>query len=370
MTKMAAETDAAVLFKHQEPLRLTALTIPELRPGQVKVDVAFSGICASQLLEVRGQRGPDPHLPHTLGHEGSGTVIDIGAGVTKVKSGDRVVLSWIKGEGADVPSTIYPSEHGPINSGAIGTFMRQTVTCENRVTPIPATMPLREAALLGCAIPTGAGIIFNTAKPHPGTSLAVFGVGGIGSAVILAAVSRDLQTIIAVDVHDHKLDHARRLGATHVINAGQQDPATEILKITQGRGVDTSVEAAGHRQTIETAFQVTREKGGLCVVAGNLPRGETVSIDPFDLIKGKRIVGTWGGETQPDQDIPEYVDLYLKGKLELNLLITHVYRLEDINQACDDLDHGSLGRPLIGMAEAPEISEIRRTKNDVSKEKH
>lgn len=184
----SGQTEAVVLYELGQPLRLTTLSIPGLRPGQVLVDIAYSGVCHSQLLEVRGRRGPDPFLPHTLGHEASGTVTAVGPGIMKVRPGDRVVLSWIKGSGADVPSTVYQGPEGVVHSGAISTFMRRTITCENRVTPLPDTMPLREGALLGCAIPTGAGIILNTAQVRPGHSVAVFGVGGIGLSAVMAAI--------------------------------------------------------------------------------------------------------------------------------------------------------------------------------------
>lgn len=143
------KTLAAVLEQLNKPLKIRELTIPDLKPGQVLVEVAYSGVCRSQLLEVCGKRGEDKYLPHTLGHEGSGVVLGIGDGVKKAKPGDRVVLSWIKGSGADVPSTVCRSDDVRVNSGAISTFVRQTVTCENRLTPIPDTMPLCEAALLG-----------------------------------------------------------------------------------------------------------------------------------------------------------------------------------------------------------------------------
>lgn len=346
---MSQQTEAAVLFRCGEPLQLVELSIPELKPGQVLVDVSYSGVCHSQLLEVQGKRGPDRFLPHTLGHEGSGAVVEVGEGVAKVKPGDRVVLSWLKGDGAEVPSTVYLSAEGPINSGAINTFMHQTVTCENRVTPIPDTMPLREAALLGCAIPTGAGTVFNAAKVHAGGSVSVFGVGGIGLSAVLAASLRGATPIIAVDLFEHKLEKARELGATHLIRARQQDPVAAIVEITRGHGVDYAIETAGRRETMEAAFRAVRDNGGLCVLAGNLPHGERISLDPFDLIRGKRIIGSWGGETWPDRDIPLYVDLYLAGKLKLDALITHTYRLGEINQAFDDLENGKVGRALIQM---------------------
>lgn len=343
------KTAAAVLFEIGRPLRIEELTMPPLQQGQVLVEVAFSGVCHSQLLEVRGMRGSDRFIPHTLGHEGSGTVLEVGPGVKKVKPGSRVVLSWIKGDGADVPSTVYWSGGTRINSGAISTFMRQTITCENRVTPIPDAMPLREAALLGCAIPTGAGIVLNTAKVRLGSSVAVFGVGGVGLSVVLGASLANATTIIAIDLFDHKLEQARLVGATHLINSLRQDPLAAILDITAGHGVDYAIEAAGRRETMEAAFAAVRYSGGLCVLAGNLPHGERISLDPFDLIKGKQIVGSWGGDTKLDRDIPLYVDLYLSGRLRLDGLITCDYRLEDINQALDDLEQGKVGRAVVEM---------------------
>jgi S-(hydroxymethyl)glutathione dehydrogenase/alcohol dehydrogenase len=344
-------TRAAVLAEVNRPLELRELSIPELKPGQVLVEVAYSGVCQSQLLEVRGKRGPDRFLPHTLGHEGSGTAVVVGPGVTKVKPGDPVVLSWIKGSGADVGSTVYESPEGPVNSGAISTFMGLTVTCENRVTPIDKAMPLREAALLGCAVPTGAGIVLNTAGVRPGNSVAVFGIGGIGLSAVMAADLMSARPIIAVDVYDHKLQQARHLGATHVINARDEDPIQAILALTVNKGVDYAIEAAGRRETMETAFRSVRDGGGLCVLAGNLEPDESIAINPFDLIRGKRIVGTWGGETRPDRDIPLYAHLYLSGKLKLDRLITHTVAFEEIDQVFTDLESGKVGRALIDLTD-------------------
>ena len=348
---LTVETQAAVLFELGEPLRVIQLSTPPLKPGQLLVDIAYSGICHTQLLEARGKRGEDRFLPHTLGHEGSGTVLETGPGVGKVKPGDRVVLSWIKGSGADVPSTVYGSAEGSINSGAMSTFMLQTVTCENRVTRIPDDVPLREGALLGCAFPTGAGVVFNTAQVAEGNSVAIFGVGGIGLSAVLAAALADASQVIAVDVLDHKLELARRAGATHVVNARTQDPLASILEVTHGRGVDYSIEAAGKQSSMALAFRCVRENGGLCVIAGNLPFGEMLSLDPMELIRGKRIVGTWGGETVPDRDIPRYAELCLAGKLRAEQLVTHEYSLDDVNRGLEDLEAGGVGRGLICMTD-------------------
>ena len=343
-------TEAAVLHELDKPLSVIVLTLPDLKPGQVMVDVAFSGVCHTQLLEVRGRRGPDRFLPHTLGHEGSGTVVAVGEGVTKVSPGDRVVLSWIKGLGSDVPSVSYEADIGTVNSGALSTFMRRTVTCENRVVPLPADMPLREAALLGCAVPTGAGVVDNTAKVTAGSSVAVFGAGGIGLSAILAANLAGASPLIAVDIVDWKLRQAKALGATHTINAREEDPVEAILRMTSSRGVDYAIEAAGVPETMECAFRSVRPAGGLCVLAGNVPHGQHISIDPFDLIKGKRIIGTWGGDVQPDRDIPRYAEFFLAGKLQLGSLITDEYGLEEINGALTDLRDGKVGRALVDMS--------------------
>lgn len=348
---MEMKTKAAVLYQINKPLQIEELRIPELKKGQVLVRIAYSGVCRSQLNEIHGLKGEDKHLPHTLGHEGSGVVEIVGPGVEKVKQGDHVVLTWIKSNGRDVPSATYERSNGPVvNSGAVSTLMEYAIISENRLVAIPEKMPLREASLLGCAVPTGAGIVMNTAQVKAGDSVAVFGVGGIGLSAVMASSLVNATTIIAVDLFEHKLEQAQKLGATHVVNARQQEALATILEITGGRGVDYAIEAAGQRETMETAFQAVRDSGGLCVLAGNLQQNGHISLDPFNLIKGKHIVGTWGGETRPDRDIPLYVDLCLSGKLKLSGVITHSYILSDINQAFEDVEHGKVGRAVIDMS--------------------
>jgi S-(hydroxymethyl)glutathione dehydrogenase/alcohol dehydrogenase len=342
------KTTAAVLTEINKPLQIEELTILPLKKGQVLVEVAYSGICHSQLNEIHGLKGEDKFLPHTLGHEGSGIVVEIGPDVTKVNPGDHVVLTWIKGSGHDVPSTKYSRKDGSIvNSGAISTFMTHAVISENRLVPITKEMPLKESAILGCAIPTGAGIVLNTAHVQPGQSVAVFGCGGIGLSVILAAKMVGAVMIIAIDIRERKLTQAKKIGATHIIDASRQTVFDTIHSITGGQGVDFAIEAAGNRMTMEAAFKSVKDKGGLCVLAGNLPTGQNISIDPFDLIKGKRIIGTWGGETDPDQEIVNYVQYFLSGKLKLDLFTSDIAKLNDINQALESFNDGNVNRVLI-----------------------
>lgn len=344
------KTLAAVLHKLNAPLALEELEAPELKSGQVLVKVAYSGVCRSQLNEVRGLKGEDKFLPHTLGHEGSGIVEAVGPQVTKVKPGDHVVLTWIKGSGMDVPSAKYIGKDNiSVNSGAISTFLTKAVVSENRLVKVPDKLSLREAALLGCAIPTGAGIVLNDAQVKPGSTVAVFGTGGIGLSSILAADMAGAGRIIAVDVLEHKLEQARRSGATHAVNARAQDPLEAIMEITAGRGADYAIESAGRKEAMEAAFKCVRAGGGLCVLAGNLPAGHNISIDPFDLIRGKRIAGTWGGRTDPDKDIPMYAEFILSGRMRPDKLVTHNFRLEEINTALEALEAGDAGRAIIEL---------------------
>ncbi|MFQ5481363.1 MAG: zinc-binding dehydrogenase [Nitrospinaceae bacterium] len=342
---------AAVLRDLNRPLTIETLTAPELKAGQALVRIVFSGVCHSQLNEVRGRKGPDPFLPHTLGHEASGWVEAVGPGVTKVKAGGRVVLTWIKGAGKDVPATVYTGADGSgVNSGAISTFMNRAVIAENRLVPLPAGVPLKEMPLLRCALPTGAGIAINTLNIEPGASLAVFGVSGIGLSAVIGGVLQKAGMIAAVDIVPHKLALAKGFGATHTINAAEQDPVDMLAQWTGGKGVDYAIEASGVRPVMETAFRSVRDGGGVCVLAGNLPAGERIAIDPYDLIRGKRILGTWGGESRPDRDIPRFAEWRRAGKLQLEPLITNVYPLEQVNQALDDLERGQVGRAMLDMS--------------------
>ncbi len=341
------KTLAAVLVQLNQPLEILELDIPPLKKGQVLVQLAYSGLCHTQLNEWKGSKGPDRFLPHTLGHEGSGTVLEIGEGVTKVKPGDHVVLSWIKGTGLDVPNTAYQAKGQTVNSGAISTFLEKAVISENRVIPISSKVPLKEAALLGCAIPTGAGVVFNEMQLKPGQSIIVFGVGGIGSSALLAASHAKAHPIVAVDIHEEKLTRAKQLGATHTIHASHAK--AKLSEIFDGKGADFALESAGRREVMEMAFESVKSSGGHCVLAGNLPKDEKIQIDPFELIKGKKIVGTWGGNTRIDQGVPRYADIFLKDPSITKNMISHEVRLHEINQLMDAMNKGLTARGLIAF---------------------
>jgi S-(hydroxymethyl)glutathione dehydrogenase/alcohol dehydrogenase len=340
------KTTAAVLVETGRSLELADLEIPALQPGQVLVEVAFSGVCHTQLLEARGHRGPDRFLPHCLGHEGSGTVREVGAGVTRVRAGDSVILSWIKGDGADVAGTVYGWGNRAVNAGAITTFAAHSVVSENRLTPIPAGLSMRHAALVGCAVPTGAGVIFNTAQPRPGQSLVVFGVGGVGACAISAAAASGCHPVIAVDVNADKFSLAERLGATTSINSRRSDAVAAIHDICPG-GADFAIEATGIPAVMLQALACVRPRGGAAVIVGNARHGQMLEIDPRELNQGKRLLGTWGGDNVPERDYPRYGRLIASGKLNVEPLLGRTYGLVDVNSALDDLERGLCARPLL-----------------------
>lgn len=344
------KTEAAILVETGKPLNVSSLEIPMLKPGQVLVDIAFSGVCHTQVLECRGYRGEDKYLPHCLGHEGSGIVREIGKGVTKVKPGDNVILSWMKGSGADVTSTIYNWSGVKVNAGAITTFSKHSVISENRLTLIPKDydISMEEAVALGCAVPTGLGAVFNVAKPLQNQSIAIFGAGGIGLCAIAGAKIAECKPIIAIDIKKEKLELAKKFGASHCINALELNPVEEINNICHG-GLDFAIESSGTPKVMLQAIHSVRNQGGAVVIVGNARFGEVLNLDPKQFNLGKKMLGTWGGDNNPDTDFIRYIELIASGKLNVKPLISDTYKLTEINEAIDDLEEGKVLRPLIEM---------------------
>jgi len=341
---------AAVLWECGQPLSIESeIEIPELMSGQVLVKMAYSGVCRSQLMEVEGQRGEDKYLPHLLGHEGCGKVVHAADDVKKVSSDDWVILGWIKGKGLNADGAKYKLGDKIINSGGVTTFSTYTIVSENRIVPLPKGLPRDISVLFGCALPTGAGIVLNQIKPKKNSSIAFIGLGGIGLSGLMATKAFECKNIIAVDVSDEKLKLAKEFGATHIINASTSDVLKEINNITDGMGVDYSVDAGGKVETIELAFEAIKKNGGLSIFASHPEVGKKISIDPFDLISGKNIKGSWGGASRPDKDIPLLAGLYNKGMMPLEKLVTKSYKLDEINIALDDLKNSKVFRPLIVM---------------------
>lgn len=340
---------AAILVEQNAPLVVADVDVPPLDVGQVLVQVSRSGVCGKQIEEISGKRGHDPYIPHLLGHEGAGVVVDVGPGVRKVKSGDHVVLHWIKGSGIDSAPPRFTWNGTSVSAGWVTTFSELTIASENRVTPVPADLDFDVAALLGCAVTTGLGIVFNNAALMPGQSIAIFGVGGVGLNVVQGASLVNAYPIVAIDLYDHKLEWAKSFGATHSINTKNVDLEALLMELSGGRGFDATVDATGISSVRETAYRVTNNTGKT-IFAGVPHHEDRISMDSFPLHFGRGITGSHGGETRPDVDIPRYIQLYKLGKLKLVEQITHRYRLDDINDAVSTVQKGDAGRCMISRA--------------------
>tara|TARA_Y100000994_G_scaffold195918_2_gene165528 strand:+ start:152 stop:1183 length:1032 start_codon:yes stop_codon:yes gene_type:complete len=341
-------TEAAILVETGKPLVVAELEVPPLKSGQCLVEISYSGACHTQLLEARGRRGEDPWLPHCLGHEASGVVLEVGAGVSRVDVDDRVALSWIKASGIDAGGTSYDWNGKTVNAGAVTSFQRHAVVSENRLTKLPAALEMREATLLGCALPTGLGAVMNVGKPKPGESVAIFGAGGVGLCAVMGSVVSKCSPVIAIDLIDSKLEMAAVFGATHTINVSKGNGIEEVMEICP-MGVDLAIEATGRPAVMATALTAVRAQGGRAIVIGNAPKGQTVVLDPWQLNQGKSLLGTWGGDAKPDRDFPRFASLITDKKIDVEPLLSRPYRLEEINDALEDLEMGKIGRPIIKM---------------------
>lgn len=341
---------AAILVEQRRPLIVDEIELPRfLDVGQVLVKIHYSGICGSQLGEIDGAKGQDQFLPHLLGHEASGSVLEIGHGVTHVKPGDTVVLHWRKGLGIEGVPPRYRWRSKQLNAGWIATFNEYAIVAENRLTAIPSDSDLEVAALFGCAVTTGFGVVENNAKVRIGESVVVFGAGGVGLNMVQAAGLVGAYPVIAVDLFDNRLALAGEMGASHLINSNVADAKTEIERIAGVEGVDVFIDNTGIPAIIELGYQITKPQGRVTLVG--VPRkGSSISIYSLPLHFGKGLAGSHGGETVPNLDIPRYHAMYGAGRIKLRNLITERLPLSDINLAIENMRCGKTsGRCLIQM---------------------
>ncbi len=341
-------TVAALLVAQKKPLEIVEIGLPDkLEIGQVLVELAYSGICGSQLGEIDGVKGPDPWLPHLLGHEGSGKVLAIGPGVKHVEPGDYVVMHWKPSQGIEATPAKYKWGERVVNAGWVTTFNQHAVVSENRLTKISPTVNLKTAALFGCAVTTAFGVIDNRAELKLGQTVVIFGSGGIGLNIVQAAQLAGASTIIAVDRFDNRLALSKTYGATTVINSTTQDAWAELKKIFVDQAPDLFIDNTGNPEIIAKGYDLVSAKGRVLLV-GVPAKGKGTALYTLPLHFGKTIVGTHGGETIPHIDIPRYMSLFDARKVDLNTLISEVQGLKHINQMIENMrDGSSAGRCLI-----------------------
>jgi Zn-dependent alcohol dehydrogenase len=336
-----------ILEKSKKPLVYADVEIPsKLTFGQVLIKIKYSGICGSQINEIDSIKGQDKYLPHLLGHEGSGIVEKIGEGVTKVKPGDHVVLHWRKGSGLEALSPNYIWKNKKLNSGKITTFSEKSIVSENRITKIPHNFDLKLAALFGCAILTAYGVVNNDAKVKIGQSVLVFGLGGIGLSIIQAAKLVTAFPIIGVDINKNKINLAKKFGLTSGILYKKVNISKELSKFLDNGKADVVIETSGKKEIIERAYNATKPNGKTILVG--VPK-KKINIYTLPLHFEKILTGSHGGSANPDEDIPNYVQLVENNIINFKNLITHEFKLQDINKAIRLIRKGNCGRVIINM---------------------
>ncbi|MCB0996311.1 MAG: Zn-dependent alcohol dehydrogenase [Acidimicrobiales bacterium] len=358
------------------------LSTTALEPDQVRVRVGACGVCHSDVSAVNGTFGGMMPAPFVMGHEGAGTVVEVGSSVTTTQVGDHVVVVTLDNCGrckacnTGRPNLCQVSKLGAalakraatgeeptpeelpayfeyggkriIGFANTGAMAEELVVSQAQAIPIDKRVPLTSACLIGCGVVTGTGAVFNRARVYRGDSVAVIGVGGIGLNVIQAARIAGATRIIAIDANPAKEEFARRFGATDFIDAAQADDTVLEVRKLSGSGVDHSFECVGNVNLMRQAVDMVGP-GGQTIILGVAPMDHEVSFQPTTIYQDKSIMGCRYGSTRPAADIPALIDLYLDGRLLLDELVTTTYDLSELDHAFEDMEAGKLARGVLSM---------------------
>lgn len=329
---------AAILEKIDHPLVVADVGLTEIKFGQVVVKINVSGVCGAQLQEIAGQKGNAKFVPHLLGHEGCGIVEHIGEGVTRVKPGDKVILHWKKGEGIESPFPEYIYDGKRISSGKITTLSEKSIVSENRLTVVPQDTPDEFCALLGCGMSTALGIVNYDANIKFGESVLVVGCGGVGLNIIMAANMVGAGNIYGVDISSEKQSMVEELGARFVGGSNQ------ICE-----KIDCIVDTTGNMLVVSHYLPLLSSRGRCIIVSQPHDKNSLEIKNPANFFSGNGqiIRSTQGGNVNPSEDFPRYVNLYKKRKIDFEKLITHRFSLDQVNTAIDLVKNGKAGRIMI-----------------------
>jgi S-(hydroxymethyl)glutathione dehydrogenase/alcohol dehydrogenase len=363
---------AAVAWEAGKPLTIEEVDVEGPKQGEVLVRIVATGVCHTDAFTLSGA-DPEGVFPAILGHEGGGVVEEIGRGVTSVAVGDHVIplytaecgvckfclsgktnlcqaIRVTQGQGVMPDFTSRFSLNGkPIyHFSGTSTFSEYTVMPEIAVAKINKAAPLDKVCLLGCGITTGIGAVLNTAKVEPGSTVAIFGLGGVGLSVIQGAVLANASRIIVVDINEDKFEMAKMLGATDFINPkNYDDPVQDVIVDLTDGGVDYSFEAIGRTETMRSALECCHKGWGESTIIGVAGSGQEICTRPFQLVTGRVWRGSAFGGVKGRTQLPGYVDRYLKGEIKVDEMITHTMGLEDINRAFDLMHSGESIRSVI-----------------------
>lgn len=366
------KTRAAVAWEAGKPLSIEEIELQGPKAGEVMVKLAATGVCHTDAYTLSGA-DPEGIFPSVLGHEGAGEVVEVGPGVTSVSVGDHVIplytpecgqckfclsgktnlcqaIRSTQGQGLMPDGTSRFSLNGKPVYHYMGTstFSEYTVLPEIAVAKISKEAPLDKVCLLGCGITTGIGAVLNTAKVEPGSTVAVFGLGGIGLSVIQGAVMAKAERIIAVDLNEDKFEMARMLGATDFVNPKNYDQPIQdvIVELTDG-GVDYSFECIGNTQVMRSALECCHKGWGESVIIGVAGAGQEISTRPFQLVTGRVWRGSAFGGVKGRTQLPDYVERYMKGEIKIDEMVTFTMPLDDINRAFKLMHDGEAIRSVI-----------------------
>ncbi len=363
---MSIKSRAAVAFSDNSPLSIVELDLRPPGPGEVLVQLKAAGLCHTDLQFIDGSRNYSDY-PIVLGHEGAGVVVECGEGVGSVVPGDHVIPLSIPECGVcknclsgktnicqrfiDTPEGVvkFSYEGQSVNAfSGLGTFSEFTVVPECALANVSRQAPLELLCCVGCAVATGVGAALYTADIESGNSVAVFGIGGIGVNVIQGAKLAGAENIIAIDSNPAKKSMAMAFGATNFIDASAEgDGLLEAVRALSGGGVDVSFECVGSPKLINTAIEASHIGWGQTVLIGIPPGGQQLNIDPYSLFNGRKLMSSWAGNTRMRSQLPEIVDWYLQGKLELDALVSHRFSLEEINSGFDLMKTGGALRSVV-----------------------
>ncbi|MGD8709892.1 MAG: S-(hydroxymethyl)glutathione dehydrogenase/class III alcohol dehydrogenase [Ectothiorhodospiraceae bacterium] len=363
---------AAVAWEAGKPLTIEEIDLEGPKQGEVLIRNVATGVCHTDAFTLSGA-DPEGNFPSILGHEGGAVVEDVGPGVTSVKPGDHVIPLYIpecgeckfcrsgrtnlcsairvtQGQGMMPDGTSRFSLNGRTIHHFMGTstFSEYTVVPEIALAKVSQEASLEKICLLGCGVTTGIGAVLNSAKVEPGSTVAVFGLGGVGLSVIQGAVLAKAERIIAIDINPEKFEFARQLGATDCVNPKDYDASIQevIVELTDG-GVDYSFECIGNTHTMRSALECCHKGWGESTIIGVAGAGEEVCTRPFQLVTGRVWRGSAFGGVKGRSQLPGYVDRYLNGEIEIDSFVTHTMPLEDINKAFELMHHGESIRSVI-----------------------
>lgn len=363
---------AAVAWEKGAPLQIEEIDIQGPKAGEVLVRLAATGVCHTDAFTLSGA-DPEGLFPVVLGHEGAGVVEEVGPGVTSLQPGDHVIPLYIpecgeckfcrsgktnlcqsirltQGKGLMPDGTSRLSCRGRqlLHYMGTSTFAEYTVLPEISVAKIHPAAPLDKVCLLGCGITTGVGAVLNTAKVTPGSTVAVFGLGGIGLSVIQGAVMAKAVRIIAIDINESKFEMARALGATDCVNPkSSSDPIQNVIVEMTGGGVDYSFECVGNTNLMRAALECCHKGWGESIIVGVAGAGQEISTRPFQLVTGRVWKGTAFGGVKGRSELPRIVERYLGGEIKVDPFVTHTMGLNDINKAFDLMHEGKSIRSVI-----------------------